>query len=330
MSKVYFVTLPNGYFGNAPESWQTLDVEKMASSVLASGYEVVYTDISEILNFDLTDKDYVVYTAADNDELNRYILDVLYFVNKKATLVPSYDVMKAYENKGFQTLYRKAAGLDCLNEDYYFDLLEYNKPKPFVYKDVMGAGGSSVELVSSNKKWDRLISNKIKLSFVQKVKNIIRKKQLTAYEYSLYEYKYRKFNRFVTQDFIPSLDCDYRVLIFSDKYYAMKRDVRKNDFRASGSKKFSFERIPIEVIEYARYVFSKIDAPFLSIDIAYSLDDSKCYLIEYQGLSFGTSALRHSLGYYKMINDQWDFVSKDSDLEEEYSKAILWYINKNE
>jgi hypothetical protein len=43
------------------------------------------------------------------------------------------------------------------------------------------------------------------------------------------------------QDFIPGLDCDYRIVIVGEKGFAMRRLVRTGDFRASGSEKKSFD-----------------------------------------------------------------------------------------
>jgi glutathione synthase/RimK-type ligase-like ATP-grasp enzyme len=44
------------------------------------------------------------------------------------------------------------------------------------------------------------------------------------------------------QEFIPGNDCDIRVIVIADKAFAIKRMVRKNDFRASGSGHILYEK----------------------------------------------------------------------------------------
>jgi len=44
------------------------------------------------------------------------------------------------------------------------------------------------------------------------------------------------------QDFIPNNDSDTRIIVIEDKAFALKRFVRKDDFRASGSGSFAFDK----------------------------------------------------------------------------------------
>ncbi|WP_298222759.1 hypothetical protein [Flavobacterium sp.] len=44
------------------------------------------------------------------------------------------------------------------------------------------------------------------------------------------------------QEFIPNNDCDIRIIVIDGKAFALKRMVRENDFRASGSGDFRYER----------------------------------------------------------------------------------------
>jgi len=48
-------------------------------------------------------------------------------------------------------------------------------------------------------------------------------------------------SKFIVQEFIPDLSNDWKVLVFWDKYYVLRRKNRPNDFRASGSGLFSFD-----------------------------------------------------------------------------------------
>lgn len=44
------------------------------------------------------------------------------------------------------------------------------------------------------------------------------------------------------QDFIPNNDFDIRIIVIEDRAFALKRMVRKNDFRASGSGNFKYDK----------------------------------------------------------------------------------------
>lgn len=74
------------------------------------------------------------------------------------------------------------------------------------------------------------------------------------------------------------------MLVFGEKYYILRRKVRKNDFRASGSGKREFPEyltdVECQVLDLAYKAFCEIDTPLLSIDIAH--DGEKCHMIEFQ------------------------------------------------
>ena len=140
-------------------------------------------------------------------------------------------------------------------------------------------------------------------------------------------YAYKNFKRYVAQPFLDNLTCDYRVLAVEDRFYAMRRDVKKGDFRASGSKKFHYHDVPLEVLEYAKYISSKIDNPYLSIDLAFK--DNVSYLIEFQGTNFGSSVVRNSKGYYRLSPaNEWEFHTQKPQLEETLGHGLYKYIKR--
>lgn len=87
------------------------------------------------------------------------------------------------------------------------------------------------------------------------------------------------------QDFIPDNDHDIRVFVVGDRAYAKKRLVRENDFRASGSKHYFYEKelIKDEVVEVAFETSDKLKAQAVVFDFVF-LDD-KPLIIE---ISYGT------------------------------------------
>lgn len=325
-SIIYFVTLPNGYFGSAPQSWMSLNVEKISKAICSYGFKIVETSIDKIIDCELKERDIVIYTSSDEENIRNYIKDVMFFINKKCQIIPPYEILLAHENKGYQELYRKTYNFGNLEGGYLFDLDQIPKSFPLVYKKISGAGSSGVALIKNQNDLTTIYSKDFEPDFKRKIIKILRKRKLSPLEYSIYDYRHKGFSNYIYQKFIPDLSCDYRVLIFGEKYFVMRRDVRENDFRASGSKKFSYTDAPKAVLDFAKNVYEKLQAPYASLDVALSKEG--CHLIEYQGVNFGSSALRNSLGYHLHQNNEWGFVEAKSNLEENFSEALLQQVLK--
>lgn len=134
------------------------------------------------------------------------------------------------------------------------------------------------------------------------------------------------FGRIVLQEYVPDLECDWKVLVFGNKYYALRRNVRKNDFRASGSGLFAFEIPDDRILDYAKSVYEKMNVPFLSLDLCMD-KNGKVYLIEFQGLHFGPYTLINSPHYFT-YQESWEKVEAKSALAEEYANAVASFIMK--
>jgi glutathione synthase/RimK-type ligase-like ATP-grasp enzyme len=87
------------------------------------------------------------------------------------------------------------------------------------------------------------------------------------------------------QDYIPENDSDIRVFVIGDKAYPLKRMVRKNDFRASGSGIYQTgrEHFSDDVIRLAFDVCDKLKTPVLVFDIVFL--EGKPLVLE---ISYGT------------------------------------------
>lgn len=323
---VYFASLPNGYFGNAPKSWLSLDVEILSKSIVDKGYIVKYISVIDILNIKFKKGDVIIYTAFFNNEVVGYLKDILFYLKDKCLLIPTYEMLLSYENKGFQEVLRKKKNIDNLDSSYLFDMENIKKDYPFVFKTIDGSGSAGVKLIKSESDFMKVKNTIHKLTVERKIKNIIRKNQLSPLDYKLYKSNYKNYKRFITQRFIENLTCDYRVLIVGQKFYVMRRDVRDGDFRASGSKKFNYNDAPLEVLNFAKEIQEKLDNVYISIDIA--LKEKNPYLIEYQGTNFGSSVLRNSEGYYRFLNDNWEYIKEKSYLEETFSVGYLDYLER--
>jgi len=89
------------------------------------------------------------------------------------------------------------------------------------------------------------------------------------------------------QDFIPNNDFDLRIIVIGDKAFGLKRMVRENDFRASGSGSILFERESIDeqCVKLAFEINEKINAQTVAYDFVYDID-GKPLVVE---ISYGFS-----------------------------------------
>ena len=137
------------------------------------------------------------------------------------------------------------------------------------------------------------------------------------------ESRYRR--KFIVQTFIEGLSNDWKVLVYGNRYYALCRSTRKNDFRASGSGMLEYrEDIPEPVLDFAGKIYQYLDVPNASLDIAF--DGEKVYLIEFQCISFGTHTLDTSPFYFQRDESGWKCVHGESEMEQVYVESVARYL----
>ena len=100
------------------------------------------------------------------------------------------------------------------------------------------------------------------------------------------------------QDFIPGNDSDTRVVVIGNNAFAIKRLIRKNDFRASGSGKILFEKelFKDDTIELAFKTADDLQASCIALDFVQK--DGKPLLTE---ISYG-----YTPGPYDACPGYWD------------------------
>lgn len=318
--------------------WMGLDLERIKDALQNEYHHKVQVfDFARIAaNYELLPRQCVLfYTASYNENYNQFIKDVVFDISQSrpdVVLLPDIDQLFSFENKGYQELYKKRIGIEKVNGNYYGDSDDFPIEKaifPFVYKSLKGAMSSGVRLIKNKDEFEALNKEVKKLTFLErlrlykKAKNKHKDQSLQPVkQYS--EVNFSKFfskrNPFVAQEFVPGLECDYKVLVFGEKYYVLKRKVRDNDFKASGSGKFEWTEPSEKVLDYAREVVTKMGVWFNSLDIVET--DSHCALVEYQGIGFGPLTLIGSPYYYQKNTASWHKVLTQSNLEEEYAQAI--------
>ena len=266
----------------------------------------------------------IILTISSQKPYHRfYFNDINYYLSKENNniLVPSYEMIKAHENKGYQELYKNILGIESLKAFYVnnntinYEIVEKELSYPLVLKTIDGAGSKGVKLVKSR---HDLRKNIEKIHFTSSYRNYVYIYELLKRFFKIKPNQKKldycaDYNNFIVQEFIPNLKFDYKVLVFFDKYYVLKRNISNNDFRASGSGKFEFVDIEDSLLDYAHSISETLNEPFLSLDICY--DEKKYYLIEYQGIHFGQYTQLHSDGYYILLENNWKFISEKKSLE---------------
>lgn len=322
--KVYIATLPNNFFGSAGQSWKSLNVDKLSSLL---NYEAEIITINDLMKIDFKKSDIIIYSSSDEDNIRLYLRDVMYFVNKKCKIIPNYNMLLSHENKGFQELLRAELGFGNLKGNYFFDIDDSKLSMPKVLKTVSGSASQGVFLVKNKDDILNIKNKHFEVSTKRKIIKLQRRLRLRRSEFAIYNYRYKGFNRFVEQDFIPNLENDFKVLVFGDRYYCLKRGIKKNDFRASGSGMHEYVKPPEVVLKFAKAIFDRINNPYASLDIAYSTNG--CHLIEYQGTNFGPTALLKSPHRYLFSDEGWVEEKNNKDLEENFAYALNFFIKNS-
>lgn len=338
------LTCRKNFFGQTRKPWVSLDVDKICQILQDKGFEIEKYDFHEVINngIDLKDKT-ILYSFSQKDNYREYIKDIIYYLGKKNHVVPSYDLLKCHENKGYQELYKKQLGIHGLSAGYYTSSEEVDQSTlsfPLILKTLDGSNGKGVYLLQNYKDFKDITKGLSKMFGLGKQIDLLRRRYFRKKKFKEYpgysdqtdyrEYKHhKKIERsFILQEFVPDLDCDYRVLVAIDRYYVIRRDIKEGDFRASGSKLFRFSDVPdVPLLNYAREIYRNFDSPFLSMDIVF--DGKEHQLVEYQALHFGVNAIVKSKGYFAFANSNtWGFIEEKPVIENVFAKTFADYLNK--
>lgn len=224
---------------------------------------------------------------------------------------------------------------DKLGQKYLFESLDipfvntyvfYDKRKavewagetdyPKVFKLRGGAGSANVKLVSSQREVVKLINKAFGKGFKQydKFANLserwrkfrIGKTTVLDLAKGIIRLGYEpEFSKTIGhqrgyvyfQDFIPNNEFDIRVIVIGDKAFAIKRMVRKNDFRASGSGfiKYEKENFSDELIKLSFDINEKIKSQSLVLDYVFENGNPKVVEISY---GFSSEAYDKCVGYW--------------------------------
>ena len=290
---------------------------------------ILFSDVNFRVTNEVKDK-IVLYTSSEdyNNVYKSYIEDIVYGLTLAgAKIIPPYYALKAHNNKVFMEILRDLFISDSISSKYYGayeEMLHHinnYKTFPLITKPSAGSMSKGVSFVGS------------KSQLIRKVKKLTRnrlnyftiKDYLRKYIHKGYLPESRFRNKYIVQSYISGISFDWKILIFGKKYYVLKRYNRKNDFRASGSGKLTFEGNPSDsLLNYAEHIFKLFNVPFISLDIGYK--NNEYFLFEFQFIYFGTYTIEYAKYYHTKIHGKWEKISGKSLLEEEYVKSIVEYI----
>jgi len=230
------------------------------------------------------------HAGAKDVKFAKQLLYSLQAAGKK--VFPDFHTMWHFDDKVGQKYLLEAIGAPLVPSDVF-----YSKKKahewarktiyPKVFKLRVGAGSDNVRLVLTKSDAFRLINKAFSHGFPQYdplsglkerwrkfrlgrgsalsvLKGVVRFVYPTDYSHMAGREKgYVYF-----QDFIPENNHDIRVVVIGDKAFAIKRMVRENDFRASGSGNILYEKehFDDDTIDLAFKVAEKLQSQCVAFD----------------------------------------------------------------
>lgn len=220
----------------------------------------------------------------------KYLLEAI-----DAPLVPSYvfynkkDARKWIESTSFPKVFKLRGGSGSSN----VQLVENKHKAKKLIKKAFGKGFSQFDKFNHLKfRYKNFKSGKE--SFVGVLKGIVR--LFIGNKYSNMVPKEKGYVYF--QEFIPDNKFDIRVIVVGEKAFALKRLVRKNDFRASGSGNILYNKSEIDerCIQISFNVNEKLKCQSIAFD--YVFDENNNPLIVEISYGFDVKAYDPCPGYW--------------------------------
>jgi len=276
----------NQFYSSTKEPGGSMNVDVIKKELEYLGYSVIIKGFSEVeFRGDLYKDFFVLYQSTEDPDLRYkdYIEDILLGLKMSgARLIPRFEYFRAHHNKVFMEILREKMNYGEHIKSLHFGTFEelakseYKFSYPVVVKPGVGSRSRGIFLARNRKQLLKTVW-KISSSFT-----FINTMRFLKSVFSLKSFKPISNNRkkFIIQEFISGLSGDYKVLVYGDKYYVVRRENRSRDFRASGSGLLSFPKIvPDGLLDYAQLIFKKSRAPFMGMDVACL--DGRFYLIEF-------------------------------------------------
>jgi glutathione synthase/RimK-type ligase-like ATP-grasp enzyme len=261
--------------------------------------------------------------------------DVIYALEILGAIVlPGYKFIRAHNNKVFMEMLKtvlKNSNIEHLSFEHFGCYEEFannslSRIYPVVIKGAEDAQGRKVRLGRNFSRTSRIVKE------LSRTKSLFRELweagRVIKHKSYIKESKYRR--KFILQKYVPDLKNDWKILIFGDRYYILKRGIPQGDFRASGSKyNYGFgskSEPPDGIFDFAKLIYEQFDVPYISLDIAF--DGGTFYLLEFQVVSFGSSTHLKSDCYFVKKDGEWISIFESLELEYLYTDSLSGYISR--
>lgn len=275
-------------------------------------YKLVNCYSSNIIS-DLEDCDILMWHFHQSNPKD-YIFakQLLFSVQASGKIVfPDYNTCWHFDDKIGQKYLLEAIGAPIVPSYVFYDknsAIRWASKSSFpkVFKLRGGAASANVMLVSSEKKAFSLIKRAFGAGFRRYNAPVMLKERWRRYKLGktdLYDV-IKGFARLIVktnfekiagkdkgyiyfQDFIPNNHYDIRVIVIDEKAFAIKRLVRKGDFRASGSGEIEYERelISKNTLEISFQIAELLKSTCLAVDFIYENENPLITEISYGFLS---------------------------------------------
>lgn len=264
-------------------------------------YKIVDCYSSNIIN-DINDCDILMWHLS-NYRIPDILMGrhVLFTAQKMGKIVfPNFDTSWHFDDKLAQKYLLESIGAPLVPSYVYYnkeDAINFLKKTkfPIVFKLKRGSGGNAVKLLKSFKEAKKIVNKAFgkgipQMDFknlffdrLQKYKDGIEPFSgvLKAFARIFIKSKYYKASQpekgyAYFQEFIPNNLFDIRVIVIGDKAFALKRFVRTNDFKASGSGNIAYSKDEFDerCIKISFEVSSKLNSQCMAYDFVFDSNNS--------------------------------------------------------
>lgn len=310
-----FITNSLNGFPQILHETENINLDKIGTYFQQEGHNYSIVNYNSFIHANYNDikNKFILYASSQYFEYFNYIEDcILYALHCKANIFPNFDMLRSHENKFYQELIKKKYNIRS-PKSWMIGTIEdiHNHQKnlkfPLIFKTHNGFGSKGVFIVNNFLELLNLAKKYLNPIFTRNSNYIKKLLEYKSYndKYNLYKNKYPFYvGRIILQEFIDNINYDWKILVFGNSCFCLKRYVRSNDFRASGSGDFTFNDTPSnELLNFSIEVINKLNTPWASLDIIEC--NGSFYLIEYQCLHFGLYTLIRNNKYYTKEGPNW-------------------------
>lgn len=336
MKQINIVTV-DGYFGQSIPTETSLNVELIGNKLKEFGFIVDVIDIETFANDGVDSSAFYLIGSHQNKAVKKYIDGVLSVTCslKNTNLIPRVELILAHENKGLQNIIARELSLPLISQVYKLssEFSSRRTPSKTVVKLIDGSGSDGVFIAPAELNlFDSLVRRSFRELSLNNVIYLVKEKIKSKIFRGLINEGIKKYFGlkipYVEQEFIKNLTFDYKVLVFFNSVFVLKRSTRKNDFRASGSGIFEFVDASNELLDYSLNFRKKLSCPYVSIDIVWDAEKNEYRVVEFQCVHFGPYTQMNSPYYYMMSDEgHWNKIENDTQIEILIADSVVRYLN---